>query len=556
MNSSRTVSRVGVDLTDSGEDHTHSILAAVTHDPSMQSNNAIAQEEKTKSRPRRSTAKYRPWTSGCPSRVPAQAKKRRHTTAPDNETIGMRGEKTPEDGPQRSTSLQMLPSEAKRRRTARPHPELAEVQEVQELLKTPSTDLRVEDPAHSSSMSISTLTRHFSMPLLETTIGDIPTRVAGSMVKYWKTFKGGYEIATQTTMNEADIPSDSQGQMGESSEAQIENVEVAHLSLTSTQSMSTATTQPLVSDAPTLDEEQMDSSYIRCDTSDDSEDSYEEVVEDKQGCRQTNSASSSLTKGQESQTALEEQPPPPLTGHPAARQGPYRPNVLPRNPIQKHYSALVWDSRSQKDACLVTLDNGADPNFISYETATRLGYSPLELHQKDYQLFSTLSGIEDLATQYIWLDIKIPKLKIPREACCLLVVQSSEIDIILGYYYLSEHEVFQRLVGSAGHPSAYAIISKKPTQGMALKICRSVSRNQLTCMTRRTNPNNTGTERRASKACPRNRGQNRSRYECKKVEPRSWSNFEARHQPQQYQQHRWTFVARRCVWTDNNNGDE
>jgi hypothetical protein len=266
--------------------------------------------------------------------------------------------------------------------------------------------------------------------------------------------------------------------------------------------MGTATAQPLVSNAPTLDEEQMDSSYIRCNTSDEIDEAYEEVVEDKQVYRQTNSASS--TKGQESQAALEEQPPPPLTGHPAARQGPYRPNVLPRNPIQKHTSALVWDSRSQPSTCLVTLDNGADPNFISYETATRLGYSPLELHRNDYQLFSTLNGIENLATQYIWLDIEIPKLKIPRDACCLLVVQSSEIEIILGYYYLSEHEVFQRLVAkSSGHPSAYAIISKKPTQGMALKICRSGSKNQLTCMTRRTNPNNIGTERRAGKACPR-----------------------------------------------------
>lgn len=182
-----------------------------------------------------------------------------------------------------------------------------------------------------------------------------------------------------------------------------------------------------------------------------------------------------------------------------ARQ-PYKPyNGRPRNAIRREDSALVWDSRGRPDSSRVSFDNMSDPNFISYEKATRLGFSPLELPKEHWEMYSTLGGHEDLATQYIELDIEIKSLNIPRELCYLLVVPSNEMEIILGYNYLSEHEITQKLVAElAGRSKAYAIFSKKPTQGMSFWICNSGLRAQLIVMFR-ANPNHPGAERRACK---------------------------------------------------------
>jgi hypothetical protein len=485
MSSSHKRNRADRDSEDSDEEYAFITPRSSSHNISTQDLNSETQEVLTNGRPRRATAKYNTATQRKAETIPrAPVKKRRYMTAPDNKTKATDLQQQ-HNGPRRSTSLQILPSETSRRPRDQSSAALAELARRPDLLVPRSNELHVEDPAQSSSTSMSNLTWRFSMPFWDTSLVDIPNKVAGQLINHWRTWANGPNTGNSTTIQEESASNGIRQQAMEPNtiKEKEEDATTPYLIIGRSQRSEPMATKMVASDAPARGDEQLSFSYVKPGASDYSDESFEEIHEEEDQSPHTRFESPA--NDPELGTDIDEQPPPPQHGHPAARR-PYKPyNVLPQNAIRREDSALVWDSHDRQDSSRIAFDNMSDPNFISYEKATRLGFSPLELPRNEYKLYSTLSGHEDLATQYIELDIEVKSLGIPREKCFMLVVDSSEIEIILGYYYLSQHEVFQRLVGeSSSRPKAFAIFSKKPTQGMGLWICWQVRRSQLTMIPR------------------------------------------------------------------------
>jgi hypothetical protein len=140
------------------------------------------------------------------------------------------------------------------------------------------------------------------------------------------------------------------------------------------------------------------------------------------------------------------------------------PPPLPENAFREEEFA-VWNSHGAQDSSLVSFVTAINPNFISYQKATHLGFSPLDLPEREWMLYRTPNGHVNLATQFITLNIEIKTLKRPRVLCYLLVVDSSEIEITLGFHFLSQYNILQNLVGEwSSRPTASAILTK-PTPG-------------------------------------------------------------------------------------------
>jgi hypothetical protein len=116
----------------------------------------------------------------------------------------------------------------------------------------------------------------------------------------------------------------------------------------------------------------------------------------------------------------------------------------------------------------VLFDSGSKPNFISWKLALRLGFQPTPLPEEQWKLFSTLDGQKDLAQYYTKLDIEMRCVNFDRKTTYFLVVETDEIDIVLGRHFLDEFGIARRLVANAQTrtaSNAFAIITSNPTSG-------------------------------------------------------------------------------------------
>jgi hypothetical protein len=161
-------------------------------------------------------------------------------------------------------------------------------------------------------------------------------------------------------------------------------------------------------------------------------------------------------------------PPPPQHGYPGTADA-YRENVPVPNALEWNGGAIVWDNHDHPDSSQVLFDPRCKPNFISWKLALRIGFQPLLLPEAQWRLFSTLRGQQGLARHHIKLDIEMRRVRFPRESVYLLVVETDEIEILLGEYFLAEFGITERLVANAQArtaSNAHAIITLKPTPGM------------------------------------------------------------------------------------------
>jgi hypothetical protein len=277
----------------------------------------------------------------------------------------------------------------------------------------------------------------------------------------------------------------------------------------------------VASDSPTLDDEKSHPSYVKCDVNEHSEVSFEDIdtstVESSEG--------SSIQDEEEDSASTP--PPPPQHGYPGTANA-YRENVPVPNALRWDGAAVVWDNHDQPYSSRVLFDPGSTPNFISWELALRLGFQPLLLPDTEWKLFSTVHGQQDLAQFYIKLDIEMKWLDFPRKTEYLLVVETNEIEIILGELFMAQYGIAQRLVAIAQTKAtgrAFAIITSKPTQGMILSKACLVLRIRLTYCLYRTNPKRLSRKGTSKKARP----ESRSKYKESNVGARPGHTFEARH---------------------------
>jgi hypothetical protein len=222
-------------------------------------------------------------------------------------------------------------------------------------------------------------------------------------------------------------------------------------------------------------------------------------------------------------------PPPPQHGYPGTVDA-YRENVPVPNAPRWDGSAIVWDNHDHPDSSRVLFDSGSKPNFISWKLALRLGFQPTPLPEEQWKLFSTLDGQKDLAQYYTKLDIEMRCVNFDRKTTYFLVVETDEIDIVLGRHFLDQFGIARRLVANAQTrtaSNAFAIITSNPTSGIIPSKAYSVVRIPLTHCLSRTNSKRLTRQRTSKKA----RRESRCEYTGAdpKVEAGPRRTFEARH---------------------------
>lgn len=315
MNSSHKRVRADSDSEDSEEDYANITPMSSTHDVSKDGAKSDTQVA-ANCRPRRSTATYRAVTHSNVGTVPpARVKKRRYTTALDNTTIQATGQQLPYNEPPRSTSLQILPSETARRPMKQPNAARAVLPEY---LMAPSNELHIEDPAQNPSTSVTNLTLRFALPFMETSFTEIPTRVAGSLIDHWRTWTNGSRPGRDTTMQGKDSSIRRQPPtMGPSTiREEIEKATPHRSKVSRSRRSKPISTKRVASDVPTVGDEQSSSSYVNPDTSDSSEESFDEIRKEEEQAPPTRFESPVNDQELQVRTILKEQSPPPQHGHP------------------------------------------------------------------------------------------------------------------------------------------------------------------------------------------------------------------------------------------------
>lgn len=439
--------RDAVDPSDSDDEHAHLTRQSSTY---LIPNNSETGQCKT-NRPRRAGVNYDPKPQSRASTFPRGGKR------PKNILVLHEGERTqtqvrqlPPNEPPRSASLVLLPSETTRPRTTDPSGVEAEVPEVRELIsgKARSNDLVVNNPAQSTAPA---------------TVSDITLGLE---------WRQGSDVEGHRPDNNYDNSGCTREP--KPSTARASTVRKMNHSATSTdsrispQNLECATSNGGPSHSPNLVREESRTSYVKCDVNERSEVSFEDI---DTSIEESSDGSSTQDEGRESAPTP---PPPPQHGYPGTVDG-YRENVPVPNAPRWEGSAIVWDNHDHPDSSRVLFDSGSKPNFVSWKLALRLGFQPTPLPEEQWKLFSTLEGQKDLAQYYVKLDIEMRCVNFNRETTYFLVVETDEIDIVLGRHFLDQYGIARRLVANAQTrtaSNAFAIITSNPTSGMILsKAC-------------------------------------------------------------------------------------
>jgi hypothetical protein len=465
-----------VDPSDSDGEHAHLTPQSSTY---LIPNNPETSLPKT-NRPRRAGVNYDlgPRTRACT--FPRLGKRPKNKSPPHEDVRTQRQTRQlPPNEPPRSASLALLPSEAARPLTIidRGGAE-AEVPEVRELIsgKARSNDLVVNNPAQGTAPpTISNITLGLELSGLSNNSPAVKQKKAGALLTHWR--RGSDVEGCRPDSNHDNSTGTQKPEPATATTNAVRNMDHHATSSDSRTSLNNnleyiaSNTGPSLLLKPAGEESRikMGGNERREVLSEDFDTSIEE------------SSDRSSTQDEEGENALTP-PPPPQHGFPGAVDE-YRENVPVPNAPRWEGSAMVWDSHDHPDSSCVLFDSGSKPNFISWTLALRLGFQPMPLPEKQWELFSTLNGEKDLAQNYTKLDIQMKFVNFDRRTTYFLVVDSDEIDIVLGRLFLDEFGIATRLVANAQArtaSNAFAIITSKPTSGMMPKKSRPVVRIPLT----------------------------------------------------------------------------
>jgi hypothetical protein len=433
-----------------------------TYDISTPSQTATLQNEKPSIRPRRSTANY------CPRVVRKK---------------GYRRVKRRQTEPPHSTSHQDLSLQISTARDLS-----GEVPHVQKLVsgQTRIGELRVEDPGQNDSQSVTNLTRYLqlAMPIVQSSkslIGKAGTMV-DNLIEHWRPVDRNGDATREIE------PLSTEG-----ATTVIKHDSDEHVTETPQLDMSLWEMEDHIPGRKELEPpvEPLSSSYVNCDTDFDSDEGRQES--ESQSTRPHTDAKPRQW------TAPKEASPPPRHGFPRANE-PYKANVMPQNAIRSEDSGFVWNARDKPSTSRLLFDSGTDDNFISKEKATSLGFQPMPLLKDDMRIYQTLGGLEDIATDYVTVDLAIDSVALERHTVSFLVIDTIQIDIVLGSRYLGEKEIWEKRVLKklSTQPKSFVVITRKPSPGRKLLLQRSL-RNQLTHWVCRRDPENAKGERAQSK---------------------------------------------------------
>ncbi|PMD43713.1 hypothetical protein L207DRAFT_580544 [Hyaloscypha variabilis F] len=363
--------------------------------------------------------------------------------------------------PQRSTSMVLLPSETTRPRTTDPSDTEAEVPEVRELIsgKARSNDLVVNNPAQSTApATISNITLSLEVSDFGNNSPGVKQKNAGVLLTHWRR---GSDVEGPGPDGNWDYTGEPESSTATARTVRnIDHSATPTPSRTSPYNLECIASQGRPSHSPhnPVGEESC-TSYVKCDVNGRSEVSFEVIdtsIEE--------SSDRSSTQDEEGESAPTP-PPPPQHGYPGTVDA-YRENVPMPNAPRWEGSAVVWDNRNRTDSSRVLFDPGSRPNFISKKLALRLGFEPTPLLQEQWKVFSTLDGQKDLAQYYTKLDIEMRWVSFNRHTTYFLVVETNEIDIVLGRHFLDEFGIVNQLVANTQArtaSSAFAIITSDPT---------------------------------------------------------------------------------------------
>jgi hypothetical protein len=464
--------RDAVDPSDSDDEHAHLTPHSSTN---LIPNNSETGQCKT-NRPRRSGVNYDPKPQSRASTFPRGGKR------PKNILVLHEGGRTqtqagqlPPNEPPRSASLVLLPSETTRTRTTDPSGVEAEVPEVRELIsgKARSNDLVVNNPAQSTApATVSDITLGLELSDFSNNSPGAKQKKAGVLLTHWRR-------GSDVEGHRADSNYDNSGCTREpkpsiataSTVRKMDRSTTSTDSSTSPQNLESAASNSGPSHSPNIVGEESRTSYVKCDVNERSEVSFEDI---DTSIEESSDGSSTQDKEGES---VPTPPPPPQHGYPGTVDG-YRENVPVPNAPRWDGSAIVWDSHDHPVSSRVLFDSGSKPNFVSWKLALQLGFQPTPLPEEQWKLFSTLDGQKDLAQYYVKLDIEMRCVDFNRETTYFLVVETDEIDIVLGRHFLDQYGIARTLVANAQTrtaSNAFAIITSNPTSGMILsKACQVV----------------------------------------------------------------------------------
>jgi hypothetical protein len=412
-------------------------------------------------RSHRAGVNYDPKPQRRASTFPRKGKRHKNTPVIHKEgRTKAQARQLPPNEPPRSTSLILLPSESALSGPSTASGDLPEIPEIRELLngKARSSELVFSNPTQSTThATMSNITLGLELSDISNS-PEVKQRKAGVLLTHWRR---GSDVEGQRPDSNAYDSNNTQGP--EPSTTTASAVRMIDRSATSPpQNLEHVASNDGPSDSPTPDDEESRTSYVKCDVNEHSEVSFEDID------MSTELSSDRSSTHDEEGGSAPTPPPPPQHGYPGTADA-YRENVPVPNALKWNGSSIVWDNHDHPDSSQVLFDPGCKPNFISWKLALRLGFQPLLLPEAQWKLFSTLHGQQDLAQHYIKLDIEMRWLRFPRKSVYLLVVETDEIEILLGEYFLAEFGITERLVANAQArtaSNAHAIITSKPTPGM------------------------------------------------------------------------------------------
>jgi len=452
--------REAVDPSDSDDEYAHLTPQSSTY---LIPNNSETSRCKT-NRPRRAGVNYGPRPQSRACTFPRLGKRQKNILVLHEDVRTQKQvQQLPPNEPPRSASLVLLPSETARPLTMNPSGAEAEVPEVRELIsgKARSNDLVVNNPAQCTAPpTISNITSGLELSDLSNNSPGVKQKKAGALLTHWR--RRGSDVEG----HRPDSNYDNSGGTREPkpSTATASTIRKMVHSATSTDSRTSLNNLEYVasnsgpSHSPNPVGEESSISYVKCDENERSEvssEGFDTSIE---------SSDRSSTPDQEGESASTP-PPPPQHGFPGTVEE-YRENVPVPNAPRWEGSAIVWDNHDHLDSSCVLFDPGSKPNFISWKLALRLGFQPMPLPKNRWELFRTLNGQQDLAQYYTKLDIQMKFVNYDRRTTYFLVVETDEIDIVLGRLFLDEFEIATRLVANAQArtaSNAFVIITSKPT---------------------------------------------------------------------------------------------
>jgi hypothetical protein len=143
-------------------------------------------------------------------------------------------------------------------------------------------------------------------------------------------------------------------------------------------------------------------------------------------------------------------------------------------------------------------------------------------------MYTTLGGRERLATQYVRLDLAINSVGMKRHNVSFFVVETTVIEMVLGFHYMAENEILEKLVAkkSSVAPKAFVIFSKKPSPGMNI-LAAAALQTSLTRWNFRTAPVHAQRKRPSSKKSSSGRSKYSSTWRRKngRREAREFPNY-------------------------------